>query len=190
MNISPIHHPDEMLLFAYATGSVDLGVAYAVVAHLQFCPSCRSFVTALERIGGAAFADAEPQAVSRACRDRVMAGLERVDTSEPFAAPLRFLGHAAVLGNGCELAPKIRQVPVLVRGMPIAALLEGGPGAVLPAHSHASREIVVILAGSYSDDTGRFGLGDFVVSEPGTAHQPIADSIEGCLCYIVNDIAA
>jgi putative transcriptional regulator len=190
MNILPIHHPDEGLLYAYATGRVDLAVAYAVIAHLQFCPSCRSFVAALETIGGGVLADAEPQAVSMACLDRVMAALERVDTPEPFSAPLRFLNHSAVLGTECKINPKIRQIPVLAGETPIAALLEGGPGAVLPAHSHDAEEIVVILKGSYSDDAGRFGLGDFVVSEPGTAHQPIADSIEGCLCYIAHNLAA
>jgi putative transcriptional regulator len=190
MNNLPSHHPDEVLLFEYAAGMLDLPVAYAVGAHLQFCAACGSFVAALDTIGGTALVESEPEAVSTSCFDRVMAALDGVPIPEPFAAPLRFLGHSVVLGTGCEIAPKITRVPVLSGVQALAALLEGGPGGVLPAHTHESQEIVVILKGSYSDHAGRFGIGDFVVSEPGTAHQPIADSIEGCLCYIAHNLAA
>jgi len=190
MNLSPTHHPDELLLYEYATASADLAVAYAVSAHLQFCASCRSFVATLETIGGAAFAETDSIPVSTECLDRVMAALECEERSAPLPAPLQFLSGSAALGNCCEVAHKVTRTSILAGEKPIAELIEGGPRSVLPAHTHESQEIVVILRDSYSDHAGRFAIGDFVASEPGTSHQPIADSIEGCLCYIAHNIAA
>jgi anti-sigma factor ChrR (cupin superfamily) len=53
-----------------------------------------------------------------------------------------------------------------------AVLVRMQPGSRYPAHRHHGAEEVFVLEGSFEDDRGRHGQGDFVVYEDGSAHHP------------------
>ncbi len=67
------HHPEEDFLAAFAAGALDLGQRVAIATHLPACPSCRAFVRAMERVGGALIADAAPAALAEGALDRTLA---------------------------------------------------------------------------------------------------------------------
>ena len=52
-------------------------------------------------------------------------------------------------------------------------------------HDHKGREITVVLTGSFSDQDGLYLPGDFLIREPGEAHQPIASKDGSCVCLSV-----
>lgn len=52
-------------------------------------------------------------------------------------------------------------------------------------HDHKGREVTVVLCGSFSDQDGLYLPGDFLVREPGDAHQPVASNDSSCVCLSV-----
>jgi len=66
-------------------------------------------------------------------------------------------------------------------------LLKIAPGTCMPTHGHTGSELTLILQGSYSDEAGRFCMGDVADLDPAIKHQPIADRDQDCICFIVTD---
>lgn len=58
-------------------------------------------------------------------------------------------------------------------------------GGKVSNHDHRGREFTVVLTGSFSDQDGLYLPGDFLVREPGQAHQPIASKDGSCVCLSV-----
>lgn len=63
------------------------------------------------------------------------------------------------------------------------AILRYAPGAEVPPHRHGGFEYIHVLEGEQSDERGSYGVGSFVVNEPGTVHQ--VRSERGCTVLIV-----
>jgi anti-sigma factor ChrR (cupin superfamily) len=64
-----------------------------------------------------------------------------------------------------------------------AALLRYAPGAEVPAHRHEGYEYIYVLQGEQGDERGTYGVGSFVVNEPGMTHR--VTSAKGCLVLII-----
>lgn len=61
-------------------------------------------------------------------------------------------------------------------------LIRMRPGCGYPAHRHRGVEEVLILQGGYRDERGEHRAGEYVLSEAGTAHYPVAlDAGEDCI---------
>ena len=45
----------------------------------------------------------------------------------------------------------------------------------------------MVLQGTFSDETGRYGRGDVQQADGETHHQPVADMGEDCICMAVTD---
>jgi putative transcriptional regulator len=63
-------------------------------------------------------------------------------------------------------------------------LMKLTPGCKLPVHGHAGAELTLVLTGAFSDATGKYRRGDVQEVDAGTAHQPVGDPDEGCVCLI------
>ena len=61
------------------------------------------------------------------------------------------------------------------------------PDAAIPRHTHGGREYTLVVAGGYSDASGRFGPGDLALKGPEDTHRPIGDPGEVCFALIVRD---
>lgn len=66
---------------------------------------------------------------------------------------------------------------------PAAALLRYAPGAKVPMHEHCGYEHILILHGLQSDEHGEYGVGDMIISPPGTRHSVV--SKQGCLVLAI-----
>jgi putative transcriptional regulator len=66
-------------------------------------------------------------------------------------------------------------------------LLHIPPGQAVPDHSHNGLELTLVLQGSFSDDTGRFGVGDLEIADQALEHTPIADAGLPCICLAATD---
>ena len=59
-------------------------------------------------------------------------------------------------------------------------------GVHFPAHHHDGLETVLLMAGSYTEDSGkRYATGDLHLMEPGTAHSFTIDKDEDCVAATV-----
>jgi predicted ChrR family anti-sigma factor len=85
--------------------------------------------------------------------------------------------------------PGIKKLPIKAGAGRAGAqtyLVKFGAGVRFPEHHHDGLETVLILAGSYTEDSGkRYGTGDLHVMEPGTAHAFTIEKDEDCVAATV-----
>ena len=67
-------------------------------------------------------------------------------------------------------------------GQPVIALLRYQAGASVPRHRHPGVETIVVLAGSQSDEAGRYPTGSLVINPVGSEHSVWSD--DGCVVLI------
>lgn len=189
------HHPDEELLLAYASGAADEAFALVVATHLAFCPECRRQVATLERAGGAMLDALEPQPLSDRALARTLSRLDEPERPAPVRVrhgdmrvpePLRsYVGDLD--RSWLPLGPGVAHRPLFRRGRASVRLIRAAPSVSVPMHSHAGRELTLVLSGGFHDETGQFGPGDLEIATTETLHQPIADPGEVCLTLAVTD---
>lgn len=189
------HRPREETLLAYAAGSLRAPEASVVATHLALCAESAALVDALQRVGGHLLERLPPAALADGALARVMAcidadgGEARVEPASNDMAelpgPLRHvpLGPWRWLGPGT----RVRSVGVPADGECRVLLFSIGPGRRMPQHSHAGVELTCVLSGSYSDEAGRFGRGDFEEADEATDHRPMVDSEVPCVCVVALD---
>ncbi|MBJ3775490.1 cupin domain-containing protein [Acuticoccus mangrovi] len=74
------------------------------------------------------------------------------------------------------------EIATLVAGEPAVALLRYAPGASVPRHRHTGMETILVLEGSQSDDSGRYGTGALVINPEGSIHRVWSE--DGCVVLI------
>ncbi len=188
------HHPEEDLLAAYAAGALDLGQRVAIATHLKACPSCRDFVRAMERVGGAIIAGMAPAALAEGALDRMLARIAepapvpprapRAPHDAPEGLP-RFV-RAYDLGPWRRIAPGVAMQPILLpEPSPTRVfLLKARAGAKLIEHAHTGIEMTCVLSGAFRHDGGRYGPGDFDLGDDGVLHEPHIEEGEDCVSLV------
>lgn len=191
--MSVLRHPSPEVLLDHAAGRLARGATLLVQAHLSACPACRAEVGRCEAVGGVlleALPDAEmaPDAL-----DRALALIGGPPEPPPPAArtpsgiDLSSALDGLALGPKKRLAPGLWLRPVMRDGAAFTYLLRSGPGGRLPRHSHSGAEYVCVLKGAYTDETGRYGPGDFAEGDQDLTHSPLASDDGECLCLIFAD---
>jgi putative transcriptional regulator len=208
-----MHHPDHSWLEQYAAGTLSMPVAISVATHLHFCADCRRQIELLQSVGGALFEQLAPVPVSDEILARVLTLIETSPavaaasgtaisgsaTSNPVTsedspaasdevpAPLRRLipaGYDALKWS--RLLPRMRMTPLKTGDRAFQSMLHRvQPGGGVPSHDHRGLEFTVVLRGSFSDERGVYGPGDFLQCEPGIRHRPVAALNGECLCLTV-----
>ncbi|WP_319533495.1 ChrR family anti-sigma-E factor [uncultured Cohaesibacter sp.] len=202
------HHLNDEMILAYAAGALSVGHALVVASHLEICPHCAARLAEAEAIGGAMLDDCAQSAVSDDLFARMMETLEepapegfKPSPSAP-VTPAATAGKtrvpallASVIGGDLDAirwrtaGPGIKQFIVPLEGTEgeTVRLLKLSPGFVTPEHSHHGSEMTLVLKGSFSDETGRYRVGDIQDADDDVHHQPIADTDEECICLTVTD---
>jgi putative transcriptional regulator len=190
------HHPDDILLSAFAVGTLDLGQHIAIATHLVACHHCRAFVHALERIGGSVIANLRASPMTSGALAAVEARLGEAPSPRPVdAAPMvpamevpglpKFVRRYR-FGRWKWIAPSVHVRPIL---LPEASdtrvfLLGSGPGTKMLEHSHTGIEMTCVLAGAFLHDGGHYGPGDFDFGDETVDHLPIVDAGADCVCLV------
>jgi putative transcriptional regulator len=194
--MSIAHHPPEELLAAFAAGTLDAGEHLVVAVHASRCARCRSFVHAVEGLGGSALERTEPVAMSAGSFAAAMARIENSAAQKGVAvnpvppdldeAHLPAVLRSYQIGSRRWVAPGVSLNPIRLpdAGRSRAFLLRSGPGTRMLEHSHTGTELTCVIKGSFSHDGGRFGPGDFDFGDGEVDHQPIVGSEEPCLCVV------
>jgi putative transcriptional regulator len=61
------------------------------------------------------------------------------------------------------------------------------PGRAVPDHGHNGLEMTLVLQGSFSDETGAFGVGDLEIADEELEHTPVAGEGAPCICLAATD---
>ena len=192
------HHPPADFLTEYAAGVLPMAQSACVAAHLSYCQRCRHIVERLEDIGGAHFEQLDPQPVGDSMLDRVLA---RLDDPEPLryarseASDDRLPGLLDRLINGdyADLAWKRVTQSLSISYLKTGdldhefALYRIAEGGRIPEHTHGGSEMTLVLSGGFSDESGEYHPGDFIVREGWDKHTPVALEGEECICLAVLD---
>lgn len=194
------HHPDIATLMSCAAGSQHEACAAVIASHLSVCPACAKEVARMQEIGVALF-DALPPVPVNADAPVVAARAGEADTSPvsrcgklggEVPAPLQpLLGDCLASIPWRRIAPYIWQhrIPLSNAKCGDLQLIKAAPGTRFPEHGHRGSELTLVLAGSYHDETGTYGVGDFADHDESVVHQPVADAKTGCICLFATERA-
>lgn len=204
--MSITHHPDPATLMSYAGGGLAEPIAAVVACHVAVCRSCRKELSWLEQAGADLLAGLDGETMSAggsrhpsvadapsSTAHATTTAASRSDAPQivltDVPAPLvRFVGPRLDCIAWKFLAPGIRHVPLrLSPGVEgDLRLFKVAAGQRMPDHGHGGQEITMLLAGTYSDEVGRFTTGDVADLDEDVEHQPVADPVEGCICLIAS----
>lgn len=187
------HHTPDALLAAYASGNLPQPFALVVATHVSMCLECRAALLAHQTVGGAVMEAGAQAAVSDGLKALILDQLDdepapevNYTRSSIFPSPVM----AALKGK----PPRWKSLGMGVRQSILSAdkagsvrLLYIPGGRAMPDHSHNGMELTLVLQGSFSDETGRFGVGDIEVAFDDLEHTPTADVGPACICLAATD---
>jgi len=202
------HHLDEATLLSYSAGSMSQAMALVVACHISMCSKCHKRIQESEALGGMLLDNLEPAKIDADSLSQVLSCLEQgsadaPDISTPAAqpspvhienqeipAPLRdYIGGSLDALDWKSIVPGVHYYDLDCKTERNGAsrLLRIAPGKAMLPHSHDGNELTLILRGSYSDEMGRFTVGDIADLDSEVEHQPLVDSHEDCICLIATD---
>ncbi|MCK0139732.1 ChrR family anti-sigma-E factor [Aliiroseovarius sp. F47248L] len=187
------HHIPDAILAAYAAGSLQHHYAVAVASHVSLCVQCRASLEAHQSLGGALLEATERVAVSGNMKADLLAQLDAPVTPKPvYTRHGIYPGPVVAALKGQE--PKWKSLGMGVRQSILSQDKQGSVrllyipgGQAVPDHGHNGLEMTLVLQGSFSDDTGRFGVGDIEIANEDLEHTPIADPGDACICLAATD---
>jgi putative transcriptional regulator len=191
------HHPDDSLLAGFAAGTLDHGQHVAIATHLVSCPHCRTFMHAMERVGGEVLASLAPSPMSDGAFAAVEAQLSKpapaavVTRKAPAVAEQEIPGLPGFVrhygfGHWKWLAPAVHLRPIV---LPYASdtrvfLLRSGPRTRMLLHTHTGLEMTCVLSGAFRQDGAYYGPGDFDMGDDTIEHRPVVEDGQDCVCLV------
>lgn len=186
------HHPLDDTLAEFAAGTLPIGPSLVLRAHLAVCPDCRRRLCAIQSVGGALLEIENSASPPAGLLERTLARIDRIEraTAGPAIRAERPFPGAPDSMRGCSVGrwrfvqPGVRIATVSAPGEAAASamLIKVGAGRRMPRHTHAGVEYTLVLDGEFSDESGRYGPGDYVEGDESLCHQPVAADAEDCLC--------
>ncbi|MGB3313495.1 MAG: ChrR family anti-sigma-E factor [Albidovulum sp.] len=187
------HHTPDGMLAAYAAGSLPQPFALVVASHVSLCVQCRVALEAHQSAGGAVLETVDAVALSGSVKADILAQLDAPFTSEPVQKRSGiYPGPVMEVLKG--RAPKWKSLGAGVRQDILTADETGSvrliyipPGQAVPDHGHNGLELTLVLQGSFTDETGVFGVGDLEVADEELDHTPVAGPGDACICLAATD---
>ncbi|NVK15139.1 MAG: cupin domain-containing protein [Rhodobacteraceae bacterium] len=186
------HIPDEMIV-AYVSGSLPHAFSMVVASHLSYCRGCQASLGAHRAAGGALLETGEGVAVDTGLKSKVLAALDAPVVPEPvYEAKGIYPGPVIQSLKGRPprwktLGMGVKQDILFEDSEGSARLLFIPAGQAVPDHSHNGLELTLVLQGSFSDETGQFGVGDVEIGDENLEHTPVADAGDPCICLAATD---
>lgn len=192
-----MHHADDATLMSYAAGSLPEALNAVVASHIAMCPLCREQYATMNQLGAVLLSSlpASPMTTPPP-RTPTRINMPILDGNRVLPAGLGDVPAPLTRIVGSELsAIQWKRLGLGVWHKPLALsdgakgdlrLIKVAPGQAMPEHGHGGSELSLILAGSYTDHVGRFGVGDLADLDEDIEHQPLADPQTGCICLIAS----
>lgn len=192
------HHFDDATLLAYSSGTLTKGMALLVESHVEQCSQCNEHLQTSDRIGGDLLKSITPVHMSEGALNKALALLDTIEidssvraivpeNAEVPSALADLIGHDLDALEWKRMGVGVQQFDLKLGGPGATRLLRIQPGVSVPHHTHGGNELTLILRGSYSDEIGRFRVGDVADLDAQLEHQPIVDTKAECICLIATD---
>ncbi|MGB7319080.1 MAG: ChrR family anti-sigma-E factor [Planktotalea sp.] len=187
------HHIPDAMIAAYASGNLPHAFALVVATHVSICDECRAALGAHQAVGGVLLEHSDHVDVSKSMKSDLMAMLDAPVRPEP-VYDARGVYPGPVMEALKGKAPRWKTLGMGVKQSILSATDSGSvrllfipAGQAVPDHSHNGLELTLVLQGSFSDETGRFGVGDVEIGDEALEHTPIADAGDACICLAATD---
>lgn len=201
-------HPEDELLSAYAAASLPLSQALCISVHLEHCPKCSQNLHRLNQLGGELMLNLQPAPPSPELKNRLLDQIDLIDKvgkvdlvpNEPVTSHTNANNQALprclrqfIKTDYKDLTWKRLSRDIhsheLCRDQNNAKveLLRIKPGGTSGTHTHMGDEYTVILEGSFSDESGLYHQGDFLVRNSQHQHTPVATIDKECICLAVTE---
>lgn len=208
-------HPTLEQLSEFASGNSSLSISLGLSGHLEYCTACAAQVKKLQTLGAAIMAQVNVPAPIDSDMSRLMSQvMDRIDVSETVDASISIETDDASNDfdhknqSGYRLPKVLRQFvkhdynelkwTTLSPSFKIATLLKDTDGTqialsrvkaggAMPHHKHSGDEMTLVLEGSFSDESGLFVAGDFIMRDSSDKHHPIVTMDGECICLMVLD---
>ena len=205
------YHPSDELLMQFAAGQLTNALGIQTACHLESCSECQKKVYIYEQLGGDLIdisrrVDVDIEAKSRlletlhakrAAGELRSSNIEPIEDLEPLfrqqleqadqrlPKPLRrfvpsYYEHLE--WSGISKSIQSYDLPFSDKQY-TARFYKIAAGKELPQHTHRGNEFTLVLSGSFSDLSGDYHPGDFVLANSSTHHQPKAHDKEDCKCF-------
>ena len=193
-------HPEDELLLSYSAGSLPLSQALCISTHIERCPDCARKFQRLNRVGSELMRELAPAPASDSLKQRMFDRLDSLTEKRAEQAPVDVSNSTVprclrqFVKNGYQdLA--WRSVSAHIQSVELCRdsngakveLLKIKPGGSAVNHTHLGDEYTVILEGSFSDDDGLYGEGDFLLRKKNEQHRPVATQDRECICLAVTE---
>jgi len=178
---------------AYAAGTLPQPFALVVAAQISLCDETRAAFEAHQAVGGIVLEDSYVAPISSDLKANVLDLLDASDEDVPaFERAGLFPGPVMQALKGKpprwkRLGGGVKQTILSSDNKGSVRLLYIPPGQAVPDHTHGGLELTLVLQGSFSDETGRYGVGDLEVADEDLEHTPIADFGAPCICLAATD---
>lgn len=193
------NHPYDELLAAYSAGSLPLSQALCISAHLEHCSSCGQKLQQLNHVGSELMQQLKPSKVSDELKTRLLGMLDSLPEDLPdeesrevdSRVPRCLRQFVERNYDGLDwkrVSADIHSVELCrdSNGARVE-LLKIKPGGSATTHTHMGDEYTVILEGSFSDESGLYGQGDFLIRDENDQHTPVATQDRECICLAVTE---
>jgi putative transcriptional regulator len=187
------HHTPDAMLAAYAAGSLPQPFAVVVASHVSLCVQCRAALEAHQSAGGAVLETVDEVALSGGLKADLLARLDVPFVPDPvrkrsgiYPGPVM----EVIKGRGPQwksLGAGVRQDILMTGDTGSVRLLYIPPGQAVPDHGHGGLELTLVLQGSFTDETGTFGVGDLEIADEDLDHTPVAGPGDACICLAATD---
>lgn len=195
------HHPSPELLTAFSAGSLPLSQALCVSTHIEHCSECRTNLLRLNSMGANMMETLKPTEVSADLKSSVFALLDDAGEDVPEAVNpttkrnsrvprslQQFIPHDYNDLQWHYVSPSIQTARLCTdtNGSKVE-MLRIKPGGKVPSHTHTGDEYTILLEGSFSDESGVYNEGDFVLRDGRHKHKPMVTEDSECICLVVTD---
>jgi putative transcriptional regulator len=198
------NHPEDDLLAAYAAASLPLSQALCISVHLEHCSECTKNLQRFNQLGSELMLRLQPAPPSPELKNNLFDLIDQLsidDASNVTVTSQTNTNNQSLprclhqfIKTGYEDIPWKRLSPdihsyELCRGQNNAKveLLRIKPGGTSGTHTHMGDEYTVILEGSFSDESGLYRQGDFLVRDSRHKHTPVATIDKECICLAVTE---
>ena len=198
------NHPKHELLVAYAAGSLPMSQALCISVHLEHCPECTQNVYRLNQLGSELMQKLQPAPPSPLLKVKLLNQIDQISIDKASSEKL-----APQKNTDNQSLPRCLQQFIQTKYEDISwnrlssdihnyelcrdqnnakvELLRLKPGGTSGTHSHMGDEYTVILEGSFSDESGLYHQGDFLVRDSRHQHTPVATIDQECICLAVTE---
>lgn len=192
----PNHHPDEALMYHFASGCTEEALNLILATHIYSCPQCQLLQKEAEDVCGHIFStlpiddedmngsfDALWNVIGQSHHEQGVSATIPKITQSPLETYLERNRHRLKVKN---TFPRISETILPLSNDRIkVSIMDIGAGVKIPPHTHVGYELTQVLSGGFYDQKGSYHSGDLTIKDSSDNHSPTIFDDEPCQCLVV-----